>query len=100
MITLVKNFVDESKLQKKINIRKIISMKEVIDRPIDEIKIKIKNLKDIQKLNKLSLEGGKTRLVIHVEIDKKTMSFQLNEKRKIDHKMLNLLRNEQNIEII
>ena len=44
MITLVKNYVDESKVQKKINIRKIISMKEVIDRPIDQVKIKIKNL--------------------------------------------------------
>ena len=44
MITLVKNYVDENKIQKKINIRKIISMKEVIDKPIDEVKIKIKNL--------------------------------------------------------
>ena len=31
MITLVKNYVDESKIQKKINIRKIIAMKEVIE---------------------------------------------------------------------
>ena len=30
------------KLQKKINIKKIISMKEVIDKPIDEVKIKLK----------------------------------------------------------
>ena len=44
MITLVKNFVDENKSQKKINIRKIISMKEVIDKPISEVKIKLQSL--------------------------------------------------------
>ncbi len=100
MITLVKNYVDESKIQKKINIRKIISMKEVIDKPINEIKIKIQKLDDIEKFNKLDLEGGKTKVLIDIEIDKKTLSFQLNKYRKIDHKMLNLLTNKENIKII
>ena len=75
-------------------------MKEVIDKPIDELKIKIKNIDDITKINKLSLEEGKTRVIIDVEVDKKKMSFELNEKRKIDHKMLNLMRNEVNIDIL
>ncbi len=100
MITLVKNYVDENKIQKKINIKKIISMKEVIDKPLDEIVIKIKNIDDIVKINKLSSEEGKTKVIIDVEVDKKRMSFQLNEKRKIDHKMLNLMRNEENIDVI
>ena len=100
MITLVKNYVDENKIQKKINIRKIISMKEVIDKPINELKIKIKNIEDIDKINKLSLVSGKTTVIIDVEVDKKRMSFQLNEKRKIDHKMLNLMRNEENIDVL
>ena len=75
-------------------------MKEVIDKPIDEVKIKIKNIEDIEKINKLSLEDGKTKVIIDVEDDKKRMSFQLNEKRKIDHKMLNLMRNEENIDVL
>ena len=99
MITLVKNYVDENKIQKKINIRKIISMKEVIDKPINELKIKIKNIEDIEKINKLILEAGKTKVIIDVEDDKKRISFQLNEKRKIDHKTLNLMRNEENINV-
>ncbi len=100
MVTLVKNYQDENKIQKKINIRKIISMKEVIDKPLDEVTIKIKKIDDIAKINKLSLEAGKTKVIIDVEVDKKRMSFQLNEKRKIDHKMLNLMRNEENIDVL
>ncbi|MFL2902692.1 MAG: DNA polymerase III subunit alpha [Candidatus Pelagibacter sp.] len=100
MITLVKNYVDENKIQKKINIRKIISMKDVIDKPIEELKIKVKNLDDITKINNLGLELGKTKVIIDVEVDNKRMSFRLNKKRKIDHKMLNLMRNEENIDVL
>ena len=46
------------------------------------------------------LEAGKTKVIIDVELDKKRMSFQLNEKRKIDHKMLNLMKNEENIDVL
>ena len=45
------------------------------------------------------LEAGKTKVLIDVEVDKKRISFQLNEKRKIDHKMLNLMRNKENIDV-
>ena len=75
-------------------------MKEVIDKPLDEVIIKIQNINDIVKINKLSLEAGKTKVIIDVVVDKKRMSFQLNEKRKIDHKMLNLMKNEENIDVL
>mgnify|MGYP000294533577 CR=1 FL=1 len=99
MITLVKSFVDENKVQKKINIKKIISMKQIINKPIDEVNIRLKNLDNIDKISGFSLEDGKTKIKIDVDIDKKTLSFRLKEKRKIDHKMLNLLRKDKNIEI-
>ena len=41
----------------------------------------------------------KLKVKIDVDIDKKTLSFRLKENRKIDHKMLNLLRKDKNIEI-
>ena len=100
MITLIKNFIDENKSQKKINIRKIVSMKEVIEKPIDEVRIKIQNQNDIQKIVKLNLENGKTKVTIDMQIENKRLSFQLKNNRKIDYKMLNLLRNQENIEII
>ena len=56
--------------------------------------MKIPNL-SIEQL----LEAGKTKVIIDVEDDKKRISFQLNEKRKIDHKTLNLMRNEENINV-
>ena len=74
-------------------------MKEVIDKPIEEILIKVKNLVDLQKINKLSLAEGKTTVRFEIKNDNKTLLFELSQKRKVDHKMLNLMRNEENIEI-
>ena len=47
MITLTKNFTDENKTQKRINIKKIISLKEVINKPMEEIKIKVNNIDEL-----------------------------------------------------
>ena len=76
-----------------------VNMKEVINKPIEEILIKVKNIVDLQKINNLILKEGKTKVRFEVENDNKTLIFQLSQMRKIDHKMLNLMRNEGNIEI-
>ena len=73
--------------------------KEVIDRPIDQVKIKIQNLEDIRKINQLNLKNGNTKIYIDIYTNKKTLTFQLKDSRKIDHKVLNLLKNEKNIEV-
>jgi len=100
MITLMKNFTDANKLQKKTNIKKVLSLKEVINKPINEIKIKINNINDLDKLKSLSKSDGKTKVLVQIEESKKIYSFQLDEKRNIDHTLVNSLNIDGNIEII
>ena len=99
MITLMKNFTDENKTQKKINIKKIISLKEVIKKPMEEIKIKVNNIDELNKFKSLSKNDGNTKILVQIEENEKIYSFQLNDKRKIDHKLINSLNIEDNIEI-
>ena len=99
MITLMKNFTDENKTQKKINIKKIISLKEVINKPMEEIKIKVNNIDELNKFKFLSKNDGNTKILVQIEENEKIYSFQLNDKRKIDHKLINSLNIEDNIEI-
>ena len=53
---------------------------------------KLKDLNDIQKLDKLSLDNGQTKVYIDVDIERKKLTFELSKNRKIDHKMLDLLK--------
>ena len=100
MITLMKNFSDENKTQKKINIKKIVSLKDAINKPIEALKIKLKKIDDIYKIKSLRKEEAKTDISIEVKDDKKKYIFKLKEKRKIDHNLINSLKKDDNIEII
>ena len=42
---------------------------------------------------------ARRKIYIDVQMDKKILTFQLKGNRKIDHKTLNLLKNEKNIEV-
>ena len=95
----MKNFTDENKTQKKINIKKIISLKDVINKPMEEIKIKVNNIDELNKFKSLSKKDGNTKILVQIKENEKIYSFQLNDKRKIDHKLINLLNIEDNIEI-
>ena len=95
----MKNFTDENKTQKKINIKKIISLKEVINKPMEEIKIKVNIIDELNKFRFLSKNDGNTKILVQIEENEKIYSFQLNDKRKIDHKLINSLNIEDNIEI-
>ena len=48
MITLIKNYSDENKSQKRINVKKIISLKELINKQIKNITFKFNNIKDLK----------------------------------------------------
>ncbi len=97
MITLIKNYLNESKVQKKINVKKIISIKEIFSKPIKEIKIIINNINEIDKFKNLSTKNGKTKVIIQVNQDGKIYDFELNKLRNIDHTIINSLQIGKNI---
>jgi len=95
MVTLIKNFNDENKNQ-RINVKKIILLKEVLNKPIEELKFKISKLKDLDKLKKLSKKNGSTKVFIDILDEDKTYIFELKEKRKLDQNLLNLIKIDEN----
>ena len=99
MLTLIKNYTDDNKFEKRINVKKILSLKDVINKPINKIVFKFKDFKDLIKLKKLNLKDGETEVKVYVESDDKIIKFKLKEKRKIDYNLLNTLNLEKNTEI-
>ncbi len=66
---------------------------------MEEIKIKVNNIDELNKFKSLSKNDGNTKILVQIEENEKIYSFQLNDKRKIDHKLINSLNIEDNIEI-
>tara|TARA_B100001250_G_scaffold334454_1_gene300392 strand:+ start:2774 stop:6178 length:3405 start_codon:yes stop_codon:yes gene_type:complete len=92
MITLFKNYSDINKNQRKINVKKIISLKEVLNKPIEELKIQVNNIDDLNKLKSLSREEGMTKIIVDFIDSEKTYQFQLKDKRKLDPDLINSLK--------
>ena len=99
IITLIKNYSDDNKIQKRINVKKILSIKDVVNKPIKNIILKFNDTKDLNKLKNLNLVDGETEVEVVIETGDKILKFKLKDKRKVDHNLLNALNLEENIEI-
>ena len=99
IITLIKNFTDELKNQIRINVKKIVPLKELINKPIKNITFNFQNINDLSKLKNLSLNDAETSVKFYLKRDRETLIFKLKNKRKINNNLLNTLELEKNIEI-
>ncbi len=97
MITLMKNYIDETKTQRRINVKKIVSLKEVLNSNFDELKLKINDLHELKKLKKLSNNEGKTKITFQITDNDVNYTFLLKHKRNIDNDLINELQIRENI---
>ena len=97
MVTLMKNYTDDGTNKKKIYVKKIVSLKHVLNKSISEVIFKILSINEINKLKSLGKEEGKTKITIQLAETDKIYVFRLNENRKVDHKLLDSLKMNENI---
>jgi len=97
MITLMKNYADEAKTQRKINVKKIVTLKEVVNSNFEELKFKINNFEELTKLKNLSKKDGKTKITFQISDKDNNYTFALNDKRYIDNNLINELKIRENI---
>ena len=77
MITLIKNYTDESKIKKRINVKKMISLKELIQQPIPNLTFKFSDIDDLKKLQQVSLAEGNSEIKILLDKNNKIYTFLL-----------------------
>ncbi len=94
-LTLSKSIANDKNRLTRINVQKITSLKKLFDRPISEVTFKVKSKKQIEKLSKILNTKGETKISIELQNETSTLFFKLENPRKVDHKSLNLLKNEE-----
>ena len=91
IITLVKNFSDKDNRFKRINVKKIAQLKELINKPIKEIQFKSENIKFFKSLFNLPKTNAQTEVKLVIKDNGKNLIFKLKDKRYIDRKTLESL---------
>ena len=95
LLSIVKSLTDTENRYRRINVKKISSLKDLINQPIKEITFDIKSLEELKKISIFLTKHGNTSVIIRFSDKKSKLYFQLGNKRNIDRKTINLLRNKE-----
>ena len=69
--------------------------KELINKPISEVTFKLSSIDQLNEISKFLPENGETIIKINIQDKKEDLFFVLENRRNIDRKTINLLRNKQ-----
>ncbi len=93
IITLSKTF-NESDQKIRINVKKIIPLDDILNKPINNLKIKINNFENFHLLSKILDTKGNVKVIFEVLKNNKKFTFKLKNKRFVDKNILNSIKNQ------
>ena len=94
IITLAKSVADDQNKTKRVNVRKIASLKDLFISSIKEITLNIKSTNELKEINEFLDENGETIVNINISNNNDVFNFKLKNPRNVNRKSINLLRNK------
>jgi DNA polymerase III subunit alpha len=95
ILTLTKTISSDEDKTKRVNVRKIASLKDLFNGSIKEITLNIKSEEQLKVIQKFLDKKGETIVHISFENDVGCHNFKLKNPRNIDRKSINILRNKE-----
>jgi DNA polymerase III subunit alpha len=93
ILTLIKNISNDENRFKRINVQKIASLKNLFNNPLSDVTFEMKSFDEINKISELIEDAGETNVNLKIKDNDKNLLFKLKEKRNIDRKSINIIRN-------
>ena len=95
ILTILKSTSNEENRFRRINVQKIASLKDLFNNPINEVIFDLKSLEELDEVSKMIIKTGNTKVNINIKNKEVGLNFKLENKRNLDRKTLNLLRNKE-----
>ncbi len=94
LITVIRDFDNPDNRFKRINVKKIVSLKEISNKSFAKITLEISDFENFNNLSDILKEKGETSVRIKIIENKKNLVFELTNKRKINKDTLRILKKE------
>ncbi len=94
VLTLLKDSNGENS-QKRVNVKKIVSLDEIINRSYDTISIELNNNYDLNELKNYLKDKGDTKIKIIIPHNNKKIILSLENDRKFDFKLFNTIKSKE-----
>jgi len=86
--------------QPRINVRKILNIKEMINKPYEKVSIELTHDYNMQELKEVLKEDGNTRINFIIKDKNKSFAFKLEKTRKFDFATFNNVKSKQYVKKI
>jgi DNA polymerase III subunit alpha len=100
VLTLQKDRIIGNTSKKRINVRKILSLDEVINKPYSKVTIELKNDCNLEEIRNFLSVNGETEINLVIKDKKNRAYFSLQNNRKFDLKHLKALKAKKYVEKI
>jgi len=100
VLTLQKDKITGDASKKRINVRKILSLDEVINKPYSKVTIELKNDCNLEEIRNFLCVNGETEIHLVIKDKNKRAQFSLQNNRKFDLKHLKALKAKEYVEKI
>jgi len=97
---LQKDKITGDDIKKRINIRKILSLNEVINQPYQKVTIELKKNYNLKEISELLSINGETEVNLVIKDKDKEACYSLQNNRKFDLKHLKALKEMEYVEKI
>ena len=100
VLTLQKERNNTEGAQKRINIRKIIDLSDLVNKTYESVSIELNDKKMLNDLNKLLENSGETKINVVLKENNKNYLFELEKTRKFDFNLFSLIKNKEYVKKI
>ncbi len=90
----------KDKLRKRINLRKILSLEDMINRPYSKVTIELHSNYNIEEIKKLLKNQGETKVNLIINDKNKKIHYNLQNSRKFDFNQLKALKSKEYVKKI
>ena len=95
ILTLNKTISSDEDKSKRINVRKIASLKDLFNSSIKEITLNLTSKEQLKEVRDFLEKKGETLVYINFSNSEEKLKFKLKTLRNIDRKSINILRNKE-----
>ena len=100
VLTLQKDKILGDEKKKRINVKKILSLDEVINKPYSKVTIELKKNYNLNEIRELLATNGETQINLVIKDKNKQACYSLENYRKFDLKLLKVLKGKEYVEKI
>ena len=100
VLNLQKDRAKDENTKKRINVKKITYLNEMIDRPYSKVTIELKENFKIEEIKEILSENGNTEINLIIKNQNKKVNYFLQNNRKFDLELLKMLKTKKYVEKI